>query len=189
MKKSLFALQVFLPLEPDARLRHRLHQRVRQAPGAATSAETQRLYSALVGELTPASDRFLRGTWDYTNLGSQAQLEYDAWCKGTPNDAQERLADAQAGVARAGRRTFFVTLLVLMRRGGRADLFMEERTTMRPERLWRRDTFVRLLDAVAHLDFASVIGDSVFVCPGADELGLTDDELASELYAHLHDIV
>ena len=187
-RKSLFALQIFFPLEPGDTLRGDLHQAIRVSPSTASFAQKRRFYDQLVARLLPEADRFVRGTWDYTDSTGEAEREFAKWCSGIPSDAQQRreAAEARALQGDAGQRYGFVTLVFVFLRGESADERFERLAMLPPDRLWRRETFRRFLAGLRQLDFTAVHSDALFVCPGADELGFTEEELRSERYAHLH---
>lgn len=79
----------------------------------------------------------------------------------------------------------FVTLLFLLQQGGHSDRHVCELCRVPESELWRRATFVRLLEGLSSLSFANVREDMIFMRPGLGELGVPAATLDEEHYQHL----
>jgi hypothetical protein len=182
---TLFACQLFLPLGP---LRAEFHRIIAAAPARTLPAARRAYYRQIVELLLASAPDFVRGNWDYTDEHDEATREYDAWCRGTIIDARERV-DEVSPSSGSGGRYFFLTLLFLLERGSADDRKLEQATLRpTPATRWRRATFHELLETVATLDLEALRSDAVYLCPGADELGLTAAELSAARYGYLHRI-
>jgi hypothetical protein len=188
MKCSLFAFQVILPIQPGDALRAQLHEAILLAPQGATFEQKRRFHGGVAALLLGAAPRFVWGNWDYTNDPDVAEREYERWCQGTVADARERRLEPSPGPhgAAAEPRYMFVTMVYLLERGGSCDQLLERATTMPEGELWLRRTFARLLRAIPTMSFVSVAGGAIYLCPGADEHGLTEEEVRAEKYSYLH---
>jgi hypothetical protein len=185
MANTLFAIQVFLPLEPNEALRRQLRKLILDAPDAQTPGEKRRAYEQITRALLGASGQFTVGNWDYTDDGDEADTEFEHWCAGTESDAKEREAAGDKG---GGARSMFVTLAFLMESDEAAAQDFGEACDLQDHDLWKRSTFVKLLSVIPRLDFSTVVGDAVYLCPGDKEYGLTEEELSDESYEYLHKI-
>lgn len=183
MANTLFAIQVFLPLEQNEALRRQLRKLILDAPEAQTRSEKRRAYEQITRALLGASGQFTVGNWDYTDDGDEADTEFEHWCAGTEADAKEREQSADGG---AGPRSMFITMAFLMESEEAAAQAFGEACDLPETDLWKRATFVKLLSVIPRLDFATVVGDAVYLCPGDKEFGLSEAELADESYDYLH---
>ena len=187
MDSSLLAYQVFWPLQPGDRLHPQLHRAILGVPASMQHAQKQRFYLGIFELLAPVIPHFTAGNWDYTNDDDEAETEYRRWCQGTQDDAHDR--PLMGNAAPQAPRYQFLTLLFLLKRGGKSDQRLEQLTAMPPDQLWRRETFVKLLGAIPELHFPSVGSDAIYLCPGNGAPGLTEEELRSPRYQYLHRIV
>ncbi len=185
MPSSLFAIEVFLPIVPGNALRANLHQTILLSPQAVTYEEKRRFYEGVTQLLIPAAPWFVWGNWDYTNVDAEAEAEYDNWCHGTVRDARARPLPVP-GPPPTDPRYKFATHAFLLAQGGPSDKLLEAATTVHPDRLWLKQTFAGLLGLLPRLDFASVKGDAAYLCPGADDHGISEAEIRTPKYAYLH---
>ena len=186
MDNTLFAIQIFLPLEPNEALRRQIRKLILDAPEDAERSEKQRSYQAIVRALLAVQGQFSVGNWDFNDDPEEAETEFEHWCAGTESDAKEREAAGDSDTG--GPRSMFVTLAFLMRTGEECANQFAAACDLQDQQLWKRSTFVKLLSVIQQLDFVSVVGDAVYLCPGDREFGLTEEELGDESYEYLHKI-
>jgi hypothetical protein len=194
MASSLFAIQVFLPLPAGSSLRANLDQIVRQAPEYAGFEEKRLLYQRIASLIVPAVGWVELGNWDFTNDSSEAEGEYEQWCNGTLEDAQEREQRAAQALAipfrSAAPTTYmFLTQLFLLQQGTTGEAYVAQSCNVPQEHLWTKQTFHRLLSIIPYINFLAVLSDAVYLCPGSDAQGITVEELQGERYKYLHRIV
>jgi hypothetical protein len=76
----------------------------------------------------------------------------------------------------------------LLARGSNSERTLAARCNIDQRHLWHRSVFVSLLHGIRYLNFASVRSDVVYLIPGADEYGLTTEDLASDKFAYLRPV-
>ena len=185
MANTLFALQVFLPLDPNEALRRQLRKLILDVPEAVNRRDKRHAYEQIVRALLGAQSQFSVGNWDYTDDPVEAETEFEHWCEGTEADAKERESTGDIG---SGPRSMFVTLAFLMESDEACAQQFGEACDLPEGDLWKRSTFVKLLSVIPRLDFVTVVADAVYLCPGDKEHGLSEEELSDESYDYLHKV-
>jgi len=179
---------MFFPMESARDLRHTLHAMIARAPVNAGFQEKWGFYRQVSATLAARAGQIVYGVWDYVEESARAQAEYDQWCKGTEDDVEDaEEAAKQVPVYRqsGGPRFLFVTFLFLMRRGGASDRYICEVCRIPEDFWWTRNTFARMLQSIGGLNFESIRADAVYLRPGHDDGGVTQQELAEPRYRYL----
>jgi hypothetical protein len=78
-----------------------------------------------------------------------------------------------------------VTVLFLLERGSNSDLTLGERCDLPEADYFTRATFAQLVATIPALNFANVQADAVYLSPGNDRDGLSDDDLRGPGYEYL----
>lgn len=185
MKVSLFALQIFLPLPDADTARFGLVDLVRTAPDRIDFQAKNDLYSRVARTLLPHTGNFVMGVWDYIEEDERAKSEFEQWCEGTENDAEEA---APTDAYRSGKLHMFVTMLFLMAHEKAADRMICEACRMPEGTEWQKKTFGQLVSVLPHLNFATISSDAIYVRPAASG-GVTAQELQAEHYGYLRKLV
>jgi hypothetical protein len=76
-------------------------------------------------------------------------------------------------------------LLFLVERDSNSDLTLGEHCDLPESDYFTRGTFAQLIAAIPTLNFANVQADAVYLSPGNDTDGLSDDDLRGEGYEYL----
>lgn len=183
MQHTLLAFQVFLGL-PEAQSLHQTLQRfIAAAPPQQGFAGKNAYYKQLADLLRPWAGRFERGVWDYVETHAEAEEEWTQWTQGTVADAIE--PKQNRGPYRGSREHMFVSVLLLLVKGGSSDAFICERCRIPDESMWKRATFMYLLDGISMLNFSTVRGDAIYVRPGLSAGAVSEEELGEDHYDYL----
>ncbi|MBI5533062.1 MAG: hypothetical protein HY898_10120 [Deltaproteobacteria bacterium] len=190
MPNSLFAIQVFVRIQQGITLRSDLHSVLSRAPEAATYAQKREFYQALVNVLVPWTEHFELGNWDFTDDASEAEREYESWCQGTLDDAQQSPPTPFSTGYRDPSEAYymFVTMVFLLQTGSNDANLMAHYCNVPEFHLWNKQTFARLLRAIPMMNFVHVVSDAVYLCPGDDMRGVSTSELRSETYSYLRQL-
>ena len=133
--------------------------------------------------LRPWAGRFERGVWDYVETHSEAEEEWTRWTQGTVADAIE--PKPNRGPYRGTREHMFVSVLLLLVKGGSSDSFVCERCRIPEDRMWKQATFMYLLDGISMLNFSTVRADAIYVRPGLSAGAVSEEELGEDHYDYL----
>jgi hypothetical protein len=186
---SFFGLQVAIRNFFNDPLRASLHALIAEGGTAHTLAGKRSFWKRIAAALVEATPVFERGHWDLIRGGS-ADAEFETWSseiEGALASEKEELGQTHDELHRASaeRHLVLVTMMFLVDRGSNADLTLGERCDL-PEAEWlTRQTFARLIATAPLLNFANVQADAVYLLPGNDQDGLSEDDLAGEDYAYL----
>lgn len=182
---SILSMQIALPLESAYR-RH-LHDLVLSTGDRAMVAHKQAFYQALSRALVEAARWFEYGVWDYWDDNEKAQAGFADWAAGLQG---KEARSAPGPVAAPGeKRYMLVTLAFLLRSGSNSDSTAASCcNALKEGEYWQRATFVRLLNCVGWLNFASVESDVFYLVPGDDSFALTTEDLLSQNYHYLRSL-
>ena len=184
MKHTLLAIQIFMGLPEATAFHAQLQSLLAAAPDGQTFGDKNNFYMQVLQILRPYGLLIDRGVWDYVEDPDRAEAEWKDWTQGTVADAIE--AKETESPFRGGRRYTFLTLLFLLAKGGATDRFICEHCRMSEDFMWRKGTFMYLLDAIPTMNFASVRSDAIYLRPGMGAPGVTEEELGLEHYSYLH---
>ena len=189
MAYTFFGIQVAVKAFFKDDFRKRLHETVARADAEQSLAEKRTFWKRVTAVLNEAMPVFEYGHWDLIR-GDNAEQEFESWCseiEGSVATEAEEMGSAADEVNRlsADQSYVLVTLAFLLERDSNSDLTVGERCDL-PESDWlTRATFAHLIATVPMLNFANVHADEVYMVPGNDADGLSDDDLQGEGYEYL----
>lgn len=193
MASSLFAIQVFLRLYPGNPLRENLNRLIREAPEMVGFEQKRQLYWHVSHLIVPAMPSIEYGNWEFTDDSSEAESEYEKWCSGTVQDAQD-LEEEQARQAATSPyrsqdiRYMFLTQLFLLQQGSAGEQYIANACNIPQDQLWTRRTFYNLLSVIPTINFLHVIGNAIYLFPSQDDQGLTQQDLSTERYSYVRQV-
>lgn len=189
MAYSSFAIEIALQYQPQSPLLARLHHQINAHPEQASAAEKLEIYRGFVGTIMPESPSFERGCWDYYD-DDIAESKFEEWCGGLIKEEGVRSQPsipAGQGAYRDATIPLYMTFTMafLVVRGSNTDQTLKQKCAIPQGQLWNRNVFLRLLQNISLLNFASVRSDVVYLIPGREDYGLTLDDLNSPRFAYL----
>ena len=189
MGKTFFGLQVAIKAFPVDSFRKQLHQIIARSGSEQSLVEKRAFWKRLTAVLDEQVSAFEYGYWDLIR-GGDAEGEFEKWSselEGALATEKEELGDAPDEISRisSAKRFVVVTLLLLLEEGSNADLTLGERCDMPESEYFTRTSFGRLIGSVPMLNFANVEADAVYLVPGSDEDGLSDEDLHGGGYEYL----
>jgi hypothetical protein len=186
---TFFGVQVAIKAFHNDPLRARLHQVIAKSEAQQSLTDKRRFWKSLCAVLNEAMPVFEYGFWDLIR-GGKAEEEFETWCseiEGSLATEAEEVGSApdEAHRLSADRHYVLVTLLFLVEEGSNSDLTLGERCDLPEAEYFTRATFARLIASVPLLNFANVQADAVYLVPGSDQDGLSDDDLHGGGYEYL----
>jgi len=190
VQRSIFAIEMCLRMDPASPLLHALRQCIVEQPAEASFAVKWRAMrqasEILLAHLASAE----KGCWDYFENDARAKSDFDMWVKGMTT--AEGARSEPSGVPdpyRGEARYLTFTMAYLMVQNSAADLAIRALCNVPESHLWHRQTFARILGGMGNLNFASVMGDVMYLIPREGDWGLTAADLTAEKFAYLRPIV
>ena len=189
MGKTFFGIQVVIRLFSSDTFRSRLHEIIAQSSKKQSITEKRIFWKRLTAVLDEEVPAFEYGYWDLIR-GDRAEAEFEEWSselEGAVATEKEELGDAPDEINRisAEKRYVIVTLVFLMDQGSNADLTLGHRCEMPESEYFTRTTFGRLIGTIPMLNFANVEADAVYLVPGNDQDGLSEEDLHGGSYHYL----
>ncbi len=189
MAKTFFGIQVVINAFPVDSIQKRLHEIIAGSSAEQSLAEKRIFWKRLTAALNDQVSAFDFGFWDLVR-GGNADEEFESWSseiEGTLATEKEELGAAPDEINRisAEKRFVIVTLIFLLEEGSNTDQTLGERCDMPESEYFTRTTFGRLIGAIPLFNFANVEADAVYLAPGSDEDGLSDEDIHGGGYEYL----
>lgn len=183
MACTFFAMQLAMKAPRTDARRKALYDAIHAAGAEQTLFEKRSFYTRLAGLLGEALSSVDLCFWDYVATKS-AEKDYETW--------SSQIETAVAGDREnprlpAGSQADYilVTTLFLLKAGSDTDKQVAARCDVPEAAQFSADTLQRLITTIPTLNFGSVQGDAVYVVPGPDRSGLSEDEIRGEGYEYL----
>jgi hypothetical protein len=186
---TFFGIQVAVKAFFKDDFRKRLHETVARGDAEQSLNEKRQFWKRVTAVLNEGMPVFEYGFWDLIRTDS-AEQEFESWCseiEGSVATETEEMGTQADEVVRlsADQSYVLVTLAFLVERDSNSDVTLGERCDLPEEQWFTRQTFAHLVATVPMLNFANVQADAVYIVPGNDTDGLSDDDLHGEGYEYL----
>jgi hypothetical protein len=181
---TFFGIQLVVSPQSGDPFPSEIERLIKYSPAEQTLADKRVLYTQLSNSLKRVLPVAVRGYWDLIRDAAKAQQEFDAWC----GDIEGTMRDAApfGGTFRTPTdKLFVVTVAFLVQKGSNSDLTLGDRCDIPEPLYFTRATFVRLIDSMPMLNFATVAGDAIYMVPGPSGVGPSMQELSGEGYDYL----
>lgn len=188
--RSIFALELCMPLYPGSPLRAQLRDTIASAPAGSSYQQKWAMYRRLTDILWPQLGTAVRGCWDFFDDDDRARSDFEMWTRGMTTREGARRGPVPDYTPYRGQGLFATcTMAFQLMQGSPTERSMARHCEIPQGALWRRDTFAHVLGAVPSINFASVIADVSYVLPGTeDSWGLTLEDLAQDKFEYLRTI-
>lgn len=189
MDYTFFGVQIAVKAVFKDPLRQQLAKVIAESAAEQTLFEKRSFWKRLCAVLNEAMPMFELGYWDLIR-GDRAQGEFETWCseiEGALASEREELGNAADEVNRlsANKDYVLVTLAVLVERGSNSDLTLGERCDLPESDYFTRQTLARLVGTFPLLNFVNVQADAVYLIPGSEQDGLSQEDLFGGGYEYL----
>lgn len=187
MKHSIFALEVCLRLPPGGQLRDELKELVVWHPASTTPGSKWQQLRGLTTRLIEHADLFEMGCWDFFDADAKALADYDMWCQGMITEEGAR-TEPSGEPTRHDVRYMTFTISLLLVAGTQCERDLSRLCDIPEPDLWKKETFLRILDGLMQVNFAAVKSDVLYLIPGNESWGLTAEDLKLPKFEYLRQI-
>jgi hypothetical protein len=186
---TFFGVQVAIKAFFGDPLRQRLHAAIADSQSAQSLQDKRAFWKRIAAILNEAMPVFEYGYWDLIRE-DKAEAEFETWCseiEGSLATEKEEVGAAADEVNRlsAEKKYVLCTALFLVERDSNSDVTLGERCDLPEAEYFTRATFAQLIATVPMLNFANVQADAVYLTPGSDDDGLSDEDLHGGGYEYL----
>jgi hypothetical protein len=190
VKHNIFAVELCLRLEPGSRVRGRLKELVASHPSASTPGYKWELLRRATEVLLASEALFEKGCWDFFDDDDRARRDYDMWCNGMITEEGARAEPSgRPGERDEDPRYMTFTISLLLKADSETARSLAEVCRVPEADLWKKTTFVRILQGLSFVSFAAVKSDVFYLIPGDESWGLTAADLEDPKFEYLRDIV
>jgi hypothetical protein len=186
---TFFGIQVAVKAFFKDDFRRRLHETVARGDAEQSLNDKRQFWKRVTAVLNEGMPVFEYGFWDLIRTDA-AEQEFESWCSEIEGSVATEFEEMSTTVDEVNRlssdqRYVLVTLAFLVERESNSDLTLGERCNL-PEAQWStRQTFAHLIATVPMLNFANVQADAIYLMPGNDTDGLSDEDLHGGGYEYL----
>ena len=189
MDYTFFGVQIAIKAFFKDPLRQQLAKVIADSSAEQTLFEKRAFWKRLCAVLNEAMPVFELGYWDLIR-GGKAQGEFETWCseiEGALATEKEEMGTRADEVNRlsANKDYILLTAAVLLERGSNSDLTLGERCDLPESDYFTRQTFARLVAAFPLLNFINVQADAVYLMPGSEDDGFSQEDLLGGGYEYL----
>jgi hypothetical protein len=189
MSRSIFALEICAPFDTGSALHVGLRDLVRDLPERSGDQQKWASYRRATNLLLAALPTFERGCWDFFDEDARAKRDFDMWCDGLfTKEGPRTTPSGRSDPYRGETRYLTFTVAFLMTQGAPSERILATRCNVPQGALWRRDVFQHIIEGIPYVNFASVLGDVVYLIPRDDEWGLTKQDLEHSKFDYLRTI-
>jgi hypothetical protein len=186
---TFFGVQIAVKAFFKDPLRQQLAKIIAGSQVEQTLFEKRAFWKRLCAVLNEAMPVFELGYWDLIRDG-KAQGEFETWCSeiegALASEREEMGAQAdEVNRASAAKDYILLTAAVLVERGSNSDLTLGERCDIPESEYFTRQTMSRLVGSFPLLNFVNVQADAVYLMPGSEDDGFSQDDLFGGGYQYL----
>lgn len=189
MDYTFFGLQIAVKAFFKDDYRQRLGKVIAESAAEQTLFEKRSFWKRLCAVINEGLPVFELGYWDLIR-GGKAQAEFETWCseiEGALASEQEEMGKRADEVNRlsANKDYVLITAAVLVERASNSDDTLGERCDIPESEYFTRATMGRLVASFPLLNFANVQADAVYLMPGSEQDGLSQEDLFGGGYEYL----
>ena len=189
MDYTFFGVQIAIKAFFKDPLRQQLAKIIGESSAEQTLFEKRAFWKRLGAVVNEATPVFELGYWDLIR-GGKAQAEFETWCseiEGALASEREEMGARADEMNRlsANKDYILFTAAVLVERGSNSDLTLGERCDLPESDYFTRLTMARLVGSFPLLNFLNVQADAVYLMPGSEDDGFSQEDLFGGGYDYL----
>jgi hypothetical protein len=189
VKHNIFALELCLRLEPEDRLRSQLRELVASHPSASTPGYKWEQLRRATELLLANDDLFEKGCWDFFDDDDRARRDYEMWCNGMiTEEGVRKQPSGRPGEFDLEPRYMTFTISLLLKADTETARSLAALCTIPEPDLWKKATFVHILQGLSSVSYAAVKSDVLYLIPGEETWGLTAGDLQEPKFEYLRPI-
>lgn len=190
MEHAIYAVELCFPMLQGDSFRAQLQELIVRQPAQIRPGDKWQFYTHAAGLLANRLPQAVSGCWDFFDDDERARNDHEMWFNGMYTREGSRRTPSGVGDPYRGDARFLTFTISLLMDQSATSVRMLRHICATPEdRLWRRDTFARVLGGLSTLSFASVKSDVVYLIPRDDDWGLTAEDLREPKFHYLRTIV
>jgi hypothetical protein len=186
---SVFALEVCMRLDPAGRLRDNLHSLITSHPESSEPWQKAQLMRRVAELVEESQDLIEKGIWDFFDDDARARRTFEDYSEPLRNERGARKEPSGSPERHGDPRYMTLTVAMLLVNGSPCERELSAMCDTPEEKLWRRETFLKMLRALLKIDYGVVKGDVLYLIPGDLAWGLTAADLADSKFAYLRQVV
>lgn len=188
MKYTFFGFQLGIETTLDAPLRTELAKLIVDAPQRQTILDKHAFWTRVSALLRRHKHEFIFGDWDLVR-GQAAPAAFEEWTQKLERSNQQpdsfQLLPGEARTAPRTEHHILVTAVFLVEQHSNSDRTLAEVSDIEELDYFTRDTFFLFLGAVTELNFTSVRSDAIYMVPGPNTEGFSQETLMSLEFDYL----
>lgn len=189
MNHNVFAIELCLRLEPEDRLRSQLRELVAAHPSGSTPGYKWEQLSRATELLLRHQHLFEKGCWDFFDDDTKARSDYEMWCNGMiTEEGARKQPSGRPGEFDLEPRFMTFTISLLLKADSETARSLAEVCNVPQNDLWKKATFVKILQGLSSVSFAAVKSDVLYLIPGDETWGLTEGDLKDPKFEYLREI-
>ena len=189
MDHSVFAIEVCLRADAAPGLVATLRERIKAHPRAVSRDAKWRFYRDCADDLLANLSIIERGCWDFFDDDARARRTFEDYSEPLRNERGARKEPSGSPERHGDPRYMTLTVAMLLVNGSPCERELSAMCDTPEEKLWRRETFLKMLRALLKIDYGVVKGDVLYLIPGDLAWGLTAADLADSKFAYLRQVV
>jgi hypothetical protein len=190
MKRSIFAIEMCLVLDPSTSLQHDLKQLLTTNTEKLSYDGKWYIYQTASHALLANRHLWHRGCWDFFEDDTKAQNDFRMWVNGMLTEEGARKSPSGLPDPYRGQPRYMTfTMACLLVQGSDAERSISRVCDIPQSMLWHRSSFERVLQGIRWINFAVVEADTMYLIPGDLGWGLTQSDLSAKKFEYLRPIV
>lgn len=189
MDLSVFALEVCMRLDPGGRLRDNLHSLITSHPETSEPWQKAELLRRVAELIEESQDQIEKGIWDFFDDDAKARRIFEDYAAPLKTERGARKEPSGRPEREGEARYMTFTVAMLLVNGSSCERELAALCDTPEDRLWKRETFLKMLRAFLKVDYGVVKGDVLYLIPGDLGWGLTPADLAQSKFAYLRTVV
>jgi hypothetical protein len=190
MKRSIFAIEMCLVLDPSTSLQHDLKQLLTTNTEKLSYDGKWYLHQTASQALLANRHLWHRGCWDFFDDDTKAQNDFRMWVNGMLTEEGARKSPSGLPDPYRGQPRYMTfTMACLLVQGSDSERSLSRVCDIPQSMLWHRSSFERVLQGIRWINFAVVEADTMYLIPGDLGWGLTQSDLSAKKFEYLRPIV
>jgi hypothetical protein len=186
---TFFGAQIAIKAFFKDPFRRQLAKIISESEAEQTLFEKRAFWKRVCAHVVEAMPVFEMGYWDLIR-GGKAQEEFETWCseiEGALATEREEMGERADEMNRlsASKDYILFTAAVLVESGSNSDLTLGERCDLPEAEYFTRQTMAKVVGSFPLLNFVNIQADAVYLMPGSDQDGFSQEDLFGGGYEYL----
>lgn len=180
-----FGLQILVHAFGEDTLRARLAEIISDPDGALEDTEAKRRYiKRVVALLLEQEAYWSQAFWDYKSGRAEAEAEFESWAAelsaSTATESEEMGGEVDGAYRLSNNKDYVAVTVILNLSGPFPPAEIDDETLY-----WQSGTIGKLVRGLLLIDPETIVADGVFVIPGNERDGLSEQDLLTGGWSYL----